>query len=518
MSIIIKNNQIKELTMPISLLKKYSYYITLILFISFAPYFEFYNHNFEQLTFKKTIQPLILLSLLVLFTFVILYFLINVFPKYYKLIFASSIIFMIFIVNFDYIYLDLIKKELWVDPDFNPKLMLIFIYLLSVFIFLNLLKIKFLKIFFLFYSIFMLVIPALELSLKSINNSETDIQNKPKAEDFLAERKDAINDKSILKENVYFILLDGYASKKTFSRMSFNNDNFYKYLKKNSFKNLGDRAAYDKTYLALGGIFNLSYPFVDGDAYNNRMNFFPGLLNNNKKPPLIEELDNLQYEFIFYGNFWSGCLFRHAKCGNPPKFFLTYESIIFFSRTLLNGYFFKNGLQYDAISSFLKKDKKIKIQDSKFHFFHHLSPHPPYLKNDCKTVKSKSLKSWEPLEDYLLTVNCVNSLVMELISYLDKNDPSAIIIIQSDHGPRTSSFNLFQVTDFDGDVHLDNEISILNTIRSPKKCDKWLKNNLGPINTIRFTLGCLKQEEPIYLEERTFIGDYEDFGTIKEFN
>jgi len=107
---------------------------------------------------------------------------------------------------------------------------------------------------------------------------------------------------------------------------------------------------------------------------------------------------------------------------------------------------------------------------------------------------------------------------MELISYLDKNDPSAIIIIQSDHGPRTISSNLFQATDFDGDVYLDNEISILNTIKSPKKCDKWLKNNLGPINTIKFILGCLKQEEPIYLEEKTFIGDTEDFGNIKEFN
>ena len=65
--------------MPISFLKKYSYYITAILLISFAPYFIFYNHNFEQITFNQTIQPLMFLSLLVLFIFVILYFLLNIF-------------------------------------------------------------------------------------------------------------------------------------------------------------------------------------------------------------------------------------------------------------------------------------------------------------------------------------------------------------------------------------------------------------------------------------------------------
>jgi len=509
--------------MTINFLKKYSYYITIILFISFAPYFVFYNHNFEQITFDKTMQPLMFLSILVFFLFVFLYCLINIFPKYYKFIFASSIIFLIFIINFDYIFIDLIKEKLSIANSYIAVLMFLFIYLLSVFVFLRLLKIKFLKNFFLFYSIFMLVTPALELSLKSTNNDETDIKNIPKTEDFLLERSDAIGDKYTLKENVYFILLDGYASKKTFSRMSHNNDNFYKYLKKSNFKNLGDKASYNMTYLAMSSIFNLSYPVVEGDVYNDRLDFFPFLLNNNNKPSLIKELDNLQYEFIFYGNYWSGCVFIHAKCGNPSISFLTYESTIFFSKTALKFFYIgnNNNLKYDAISGFLEKNKKIKIQNSKFHFFHHLSPHPPYLENDCKTVQSISLTGWEPLEDYLLTVNCVNTLVMELISYLDKNDPTAIIIFQSDHGPETNSFTLLQEADFDGDIHIDNRISILNTIRSPKKCDKWLKNNLGPINATKFILGCIKQEKPVYLEEKTFFGYYEnhkDFGTVKELN
>jgi hypothetical protein len=118
-------------------------------------------------------------------------------------------------------------------------------------------------------------------------------------------------------------------------------------------------------------------------------------------------------------------------------------------------------------------------------------------------------------------VKCVNSLVIEFISYIDKNDPSAIIILQSDHGPVTNSNIWLNSTDLIENVDVDNRVSILNSIRSPKKCDKWLKNNLGSINTTRFVLGCLEQEEPIYIEEKTFIGfqeEHEDFGTVKEFN
>jgi hypothetical protein len=511
-----------NLTMPISFLKKHSYYITAILLISFAPYFIFYNHNFEQITFNQTIQPLMFLSLLVLFMFVILYFLFNIFPKYYKLIFASSIVLLIFIINFDYIYYDLMRKVPLMESYFDPKLIFLFVYLLGVYTFLNLLKINFIKNFFLFYCIFLLVTPALGLCLKYLNNNEDNIQNEPKAEDRLLERQDISNNESILKENVYFILLDGYASEKTFSRKSFNNNSFYKYLKNSNFKILGDQAAYNMSYLSLTSIFNLSYPVVEGYFYNNRINFYPFLLKKDDAPPLIEKLENLQYEFIFYGNTWSGCKKLYVKCGNPSGNFITYESFIFFQKTALKFLINEShDYQYDAISNFLQEDSKVKMQDAKFHFFHHFSPHPPYLENDCKTLKPVNLKDEGPFEDYLVSVKCVNSLVIEFIAYIDKNDPSAIIIIQSDHGPETNPNIWLESTDLIENVDVDNRVSILNSIRSPKKCDKWLKNNLGPINTTRFVLGCLEQEEPIYIEEKTFIGfqeEHEDFGTVKEFN
>ena len=247
------------------------------------------------------------------------------------------------------------------------------------------------------------------------------------------------------------------------------------------------------------------------------------LLKKDDAPPLLEKLEELNYEFTFYGNTWSGCMKLYVKCGNPSEGFITYESFIFFQKTALK-YFFNDSYnyQYDAISNFLQEDHNIKIRDSKFHFFHHFSPHPPYLENDCKTVKPVNLKDEGPFEDYLVSVKCVNSLVMDFISYIEKNDPSAMIIIQSDHGPETNpDIWLLESSDLIENVDVDNRVSILNAVKSPKKCDKWLKNDLGPINTTRFVLGCLKNERPIYIEEKTFIGfqeEHEDFGTVKEFN
>jgi len=507
----------------VNFLNKYSYYIAAILLISFAPYLIFYNSNFEQITFNQTIQPLKFLSLLVLLMFAILYCLVNIFSKYDKFIFSSSIVLLVFFINFDYVYYDLIRKLFPAGDYLDPRLMFLFAYLLSVFIFFNLLRINFLKNFFLFYCIFLLGTPALELCLKYLDNKETNIHNEPKAENDLLIKQDISNNQSIAKENVYFILLDGYASEKTFTRQYFNNNDFYKYLKNNNFRILGDKAAYNMSYLSLASIYNLSYPVVEGNFYNNRLNFYPFLLKKDDAPPLLEKLEELNYEFTFYGNTWSGCMKLYVKCGNPSEGFITYESFVFFQKTALK-YFFNDSYnyQYDAISNFLQEDHNIKIRDSQFHFFHHLSPHPPYLENDCKTVKPVNLKDEGPFEDYLVSVKCVNSLVMDFISYIEKNDPSAMIIIQSDHGPETNpDIWLLESSDLIENVDVDNRVSILNAVKSPKKCDKWLKNDLGPINTTRFVLGCLKNEKPIYIEEKTLIGfqeEHEDFGTVKEFN
>jgi hypothetical protein len=329
-----------------------------------------------------------------------------------------------------------------------------------------------------------------------------------------------------LNENVYYILLDGYASKKTFSRMSNDNQYFYNFLDANNFKMLGDKASYNTTYLSLTSLFLMDYPLLEGDkAIEHGPSFFPFMLNRIKAPPLIEKLKLLNYDFIFYGNAWSNCNPRHVKCGQVSNDFtfpkwITYQSFTLFSKTAFGG-LIKYNFDYDAMGSFIDAHKnKIAQRNSEFYFIHQLSPHPPYLSEDCKTIKAQTIDTYDPPEDYISTVNCVNKQVMDLISLLNQKDPTAFIVIQSDHGPDTNMGWLSDKT-LDESVHLDNKLSIINVMKSPQQCDEWLKDNIGPVNTTIFILACIDQSKPSYVDDKSFIGLYphdENFnGQVREY-
>ena len=115
------------------------------------------------------------------------------------------------------------------------------------------------------------------------------------------------------------------------------------------------------------------------------------------------------------------------------------------------------------------------------------------------------------------SVKCVNLKVRELIDTLNQKDPSAIIVIQSDHGPDTNE-DWFPSNEGLTENIVKSKVGIINVIKPPEKCKQWLLDDLGPINTTRFILGCLSRQEPAYLDEKTLIGFYEnhiDFGLIK---
>ena len=480
-----------------------------------APYFIFYEHNFGQITFFDTLQPLYLLLLFFSILVLVLFLLIKIFPEQELFFFVSAVVMSIAIMNFDFIYFELIRNNL---EDLLETHMLEDIYFRSLF-FLSLLitmilfkflfEFSFIKNFILFSCIFGFLLPSAQLFLKIVND-ESSINFSSEFEPY------ATNPRvSPLNRNVYFIILDGYASKETFKNMKKNNDAFYDYLQKKDFKFLGSKAAFNTTYLSLAGIFNLDYPVKDDDKrYTNRKNFFPLLLRGKEQPQLIKELSKLKYNFTFYGNTWSGCYSNHIKCGFLPEGLLKNESFILFSETALKFLFnFFRNYQYDAIGNFITENYEIEEKNSSFTFIHQLSPHDPYLQDDCITLtKNRSSNA------YMTTVRCVNQKVMELINTLNQKDPSSIIVIQSDHGPDT---NLDWFPNNKGliEMNIKSKIGIINVIKSPENCKQWLSNDLGPINTARFILGCISQREPKYLEEKTFIGFYENdenFGLIKK--
>ena len=83
----------------------------------------------------------------------------------------------------------------------------------------------------------------------------------------------------------------------------------------------------------------------------------------------------------------------------------------------------------------------------------------------------------------------------KLIIFLEKKDPDAVVIFQSDHG---IDFN-------EKNNNLEAETiksKIFNLIKVPKSCKNALNNNIDNINSIRLALSCATNTKPKLLERK----------------
>ena len=155
-------------------------------------------------------------------------------------------------------------------------------------------------------------------------------------------------------------------------------------------------------------------------------------------------------------------------------------------------------------------------------YYHILPPHPPFFhKADCSLHKrsgSFSVSSDDPeYESYISNMHdelkCLNGNIVDTVTRITKDDPGAIIILQSDHGIRTFE----PEGEEDKNIHFNRKFANLNAIRAPENCQKWIYPRLSSVNTFRFVLGCLRGQEPTYIEDKQFItNSYGEYVQIKK--
>ena len=110
-------------------------------------------------------------------------------------------------------------------------------------------------------------------------------------------------------------------------------------------------------------------------------------------------------------------------------------------------------------------------------------------------------------------------MILKVSKKIINIDPNAIIIFQGDHG---SAFGVDwnkSITEWT-ENELRERSGFINMVKAPKECTKWLKNNLGQINTIRFVFGCLQGKKPNYLQEKSYLSvnpQNKDFGKFIEY-
>ena len=104
--------------------------------------------------------------------------------------------------------------------------------------------------------------------------------------------------------------------------------------------------------------------------------------------------------------------------------------------------------------------------------------------------KTKHMKSYK--ENY----ECMLKRVDEFISFINKNDPEANVIITSDHGHDVKNF-----------YHLRYDTFVL--VKVNKECQQNVSDNLNTANGVRLILGCTVGQKFNFLERKSYWVDFE---------
>ena len=220
------------------------------------------------------------------------------------------------------------------------------------------------------------------------------------------------------------------------------------------------------------------------------------------KPDLLHNLDNLGYDFKWIGNFFAYCPKYNLKyCLDKKKnpIIDTYLYINFFRQTPLiqtiinfgyifnfdynKNFFFKLNNGIGRLINHLEKSDNSN-EKATFYFIHHMSPHWPYVTN--KDCSYKFYEGEKNLKGYESSYLCVLKRIDNLINYLVKFDPNAIVIFQSDHNWKLSK------------NHEQDKKKIFNLIKI-NDCKLTNDVNFHNVNTLRLILSCITGNEPSYL-------------------
>lgn len=450
-----KSNRIKGLSIILS-----------VFLVCLYPCIYMYVANIGETHFSKIIAPFIV------FLFIAMMILLAIYMICRNLYKAGVIttVFMLFFMNFN-VLLDLICMVLKsVDPIYI--MVIIAIIWLIVTVVLSIKKVDFesvnlvITIVFAGLVVFNLIsaIPKL-ISVKS-------------ADDFVeAEVKQYAQQKDE-KPNVYYIFLDEYGGKQNLEYYyDYDNSDFLNKLEQKGFAISNTTYNYDGilTKEILPNILNLDFVTEAG-----------GIQSNN-----IKYLDNpVLYRFMKEDGYKINII-NHQHIihdeGENVLFTSSDESIYAGTDKDIDGYLMDNSLLREIILSINKLNSKSKsVSNEKFKgysedlkkafeclntcyqkaqdgptftFCYIQAPHHPFVFDENGEAINDDSKAyeWEDKSYYLNQIKYVNKQIEETTENIIENDPSAVIVIQSDHGARYPMFKMSKYKKSEYDAKLESE-------------------------------------------------------------
>jgi hypothetical protein len=309
--------------------------------------------------------------------------------------------------------------------------------------------------------------------------------------------EDFIQDDVAIKRNIYYVILDGMVAINPAHQFNIAN-------KKKILKNLSEvelkyidksQSSYNETSLSIASLMMVDYPQKpNSPRYYDRANFFPLMMyNTDNELPLVSFLKKANSDFYWSGNSRNECIpSEDWICLNSSNEFFS-NNLFKFSLTtplpkILQRIFKSMGSQ-DSIGPFLKYIDKNGIPKNQFFaFIHHDSPHNPYfLTSECEPTMEHILSKKYLTRDfkgYKASYKCALKTIQIFMKKINYIDPTAIIIIQADHGSRDLGLKLNEIE------KSQLRGKIFNAIKAPEICFEKYGLPKTNVNTMRFALNC----------------------------
>jgi len=328
------------------------------------------------------------------------------------------------------------------------------------------------------------------------------------------------------KTNIFLIILDGMTNLEIANKLKIteNSNEILNSLKKNNYIYKKDFFSnYDTSYLSIASLLQASYPMTEEDKkYNNRKNFFPFfILNERKENNLFKILKKTKKQFFWFGNEWFFCHENlYVNCSNDD---LAYKKIsrlkLFYSDSIfihLLNFYSPQKPEVGALEFLINPNLKLSnmSQNGNIFLIHALSPHPPFIFNQNCEVKSqiKDATSYEEIKYYSYAYNCLIKIINNFTKKIEKNNANNMFFVLGDHG-----------WVFDKSIMKKNNLDLIESrfkpffsYRVPPQC----KNIPGPnsiVNILRFALICDGSKDLEYLKDFKFKSFYEndpDYGRV----
>lgn len=323
--------------------------------------------------------------------------------------------------------------------------------------------------------------------------------------------------------NVYFFLFDQYPRADVATEvLDVDIDPFLAELEDRGFwVGRSSYAAYPNTITSLPALFEQGYPFTSIEDLQVGVSGMTAPILGSAD--VIETFASEGYDYLYAdaGFFFSAPCGgdRIDACLTPERDGLlsTESDLALLQRTPLSMVLPAplRSSRPEAVLDRLDQERS-GIDEPFFLFAHMMNPHEPLeYAADC-SARSRPVEEPTTME-YAQEVRCLNEEIIRVVDRIQADDPTAVILMQSDHG---TMFEVPWGASLDGWTadDLRQRYAVLDLRLGPDGCAPPPPGPQINANTFPWLLACLRNEAPAYLEPRAFLWDYRFDGELEEIS